>query len=471
MFLKKFFGDRAFYKKVIAISVPIMIQTGITNFVSLLDNIMVGRLGTESMSGVSIVNQFVFIFNLMIFGAISAAGIFTAQYHGLDDAEGERYTFRFKMIVNVMAAIMGVVIFALFADPLISLFLHEGSAEGDLALTLSEGKKYLRVMLFGLIPYAISQVYASTMRETEQTLLPMIASVVAVVTNFLLNLVLIFGLLGVPALGVTGAAIATVISRFAELLILVIWGHAHPKQCRYLAGAYRSLHIPHALFGRILLKGLPLMFNEVMWSISITLRNQCYSTRGLDVVAAQNINSTIVNLFNVVYMAIGSAIAILVGKHLGAGRLEEARDTGRKMITFSVICSTALAILLAATATLFPALYNTGEHVRTLATYMMLVCAATMPMCAFAHSAYFTLRSGGKVWITLLYDSVYMWAVVLPLTYILSYHTHMGIHWLFAICQSTEISKVVFGAVLIHRGSWLRQLVGANETDIQGGNV
>jgi Na+-driven multidrug efflux pump len=149
MFIKKFIGDRAFYRSVLAVSVPMMIQQGITNFVSLLDNIMVGRLGTESMSGVSIVNQFIFIFNLLIFGAISAAGIFTAQYHGLGDVEGERHTFRFKFIINVVAVALGIAVFAALDEQLISLFLHAGSAEGDLELTLAEGKKYLAVS----IPY------------------------------------------------------------------------------------------------------------------------------------------------------------------------------------------------------------------------------------------------------------------------------------------------------------------------------
>lgn len=460
MTIRKLIGDRAFYRRVLAVSVPIMIQQGITNFVSLLDNIMVGRLGTESMSGVSIVNQFVFIFNLLIFGAISAAGIFTAQYHGLGDVEGERHTFRLKMVINIVAAVLGMVAFAIFDEALISLFLHTGSAEGDLMLTLAEGKIYLKVMLIGMIPYAISQVYASTMRETEETFMPMIASVSAVVTNFVLNWVLIFGHLGAPAMGVAGAALATVISRFVELAILVIWGHTHLAKCSFLRGAYRSFRIPAALAGRVALKGLPLMLNEVLWAVAVMLRNQCYSTRGLDVVAAQNISSTIFNVFSVVYMALGSSIAIVVGGLLGAGKLDEARDTDRKMMTFSVTCAVGMAILLVAVSPFFPRVYETSDGVRALATYMIIVSAATMPFAAFAHSSYFTLRSGGKVAITLLFDSVYMWVIVMPLSFFLSRFTDINIHLLFALCQSSEILKAFFGYVLLRRGTWVRQLVG-----------
>lgn len=459
MFIKKFIGDRAFYRKVLAVAVPIMVQSGITNLVNLLDNIMVGRLGTEPMSGVSIVNQFIFIFNLLIFGAISAAGIFTAQYHGLGDTEGERYTFRFKFLINILAALLAIGVFLLFDDALISLFLHSGNSDGDLAATLFYGKQYLLIMLIGLIPYAISQVYASTMRETEQTIVPMIASIVAVAVNFVLNLVLIFGLLGLPALGVRGAAIATVISRFAELAVLVIWGHTHKEKCLYLERAFRSFRIPRKLFGQIAVKGLPLMANEVFWAIAITLRNQCYSTRGLEVVAAQNINSTILNLFNVIYMAIGCSISIIVGNQLGAGKFEEAKDSDRKLLAFSVTCAVGLGVLLVSFSHLFPLLYNTTETVRSLAAYMMMVSAVAMPFCAFAHSAYFTLRSGGKVIVTLLFDSVFMWTVVLPISAAMAYFTGVSIYLLFAIAQGTEIIKVIFGAILLRRGTWARQLV------------
>lgn len=463
MKIKKFIGDKAFYRTVLAIAVPIMIQNGFTNLVNLLDNIMVGRLGTEPMSGVSIVNQFIFIFNLLIFGAISAAGIFTAQYHGSGDVKGERHTFRFKLLINVIATAAGILVFLCLDEPLIRLFLHEGGAEGDLALTLREGQRYLRVMLIGLLPYAIAQAYASTMREVGETLLPMLASVAAVVTNFVLNLILIFGLLGAPAMGVAGAALATVISRFAELAILLIWGHTHTEKCAFLKGAYRSLRIPRALMGRIALKGLPLMLNELFWAVAVTMRNQCYSTRGLDVVAAQNINTTIENLVSVVYFALGTSISIVVGNLLGAGKTEEAKDTDRKMIAFAVCCAVGMGGILMLISGVFPRLYNTGEAVHRLAGYMMIVTAVVTPFRSFAHAAYFTLRSGGKVMITLLFDSVYMWVIVIPVAAVLAHVTALDIHWLFVLCQGVEAAKFMLGMLLLRRGNWATRLIAEEE--------
>ena len=462
-FREKFIGDKSFYKKMLAIAVPVMIQMGITNFVSLLDNIMVGRLGTDAMSGVSIVNQFIFIFNLLIFGALSGAGIFSVQYYGNRDTDGVRYAFRFKVLIGTVLTLLTVGVFLVADDALISSFLYSGGSEGNMDATFAVGKEYLSIMLIGLLPYTFSQIYALSLRETEQTVVPMVASIVAVVTNFVLNGILIFGLCGAPALGARGAAIATVIARFCELAVLLVWSHTHTERCPFLKGAYRSLYIPKNLFFRIALKSMPMMGNELLWSLSITLRNQCYATRGLDVVAAQNICSTIVNLFSVFYMSVGHVVGIIVGGLLGAGLVREAKDANRKLMVCSVGCGLLLGGMLMASSHLFPILYNTGEGVRDLAAYMMIVSGACMPFGAFAYSAYFAMRSGGRVGITFLMDSGYMWLAVLPVGFILSRLTAMPIGPLFFICQGVEVLKSFLIFFLLCRGTWANRLVGDGE--------
>ena len=462
-FIKRYVGSRDFYKSILIIAIPIMIQNGITNFVTLLDNLMVGRLGTEAMSGVSIVNQFIFIFNLCVFGALAAAGIFTSQYFGVVDHDNVRYTFRFKIISNLVIGIAGVAIFLIFDEWLINLFLMGDDSVGDIAATLEFGKQYTAIMTIGLIPYAIAQAYASTVREVGNTVMPMVASLAAVATNFVLNLVLIFGYLGFPALGVAGAALATVISRFVELGILLVYTHAKHNEFIFIKGAYKSLYIPRPLFRAILAKGIPLMFNEIFWALAVTMRNQCYSTRGIDVVAAQNINLTIFNVMSVIYMAIGISISIVIGRLLGAGKIEEAKDTDRKMIAFSIFCGSVMAIALVALAKVFPLLYNTSDEIRSLASYMMVVSAITMPFCSFAHSSYFTIRSGGKIFITMLLDSFYMWLVVMPVSAIIAYFTNLNIFIFYAICQSLEIIKAIFGGVLLKYGNWAHTLIEKNE--------
>ena len=472
MFWKRYFGDRAFYRKVLLVAIPIMVQNLVTNLVNAVDNIMVGSLGTEAMSGVSIVNQFVFVFNLLVFGAISGAGIFTAQYHGLGDRQGVMFTFRTKFAICLFASGAAILAFSLMSDPLISLFLYEGmsdplislflyegASEGDVALTLRLGKEYLFVLLFGLLPFALSQIYASTLRETGKNFIPMIASVSAVATNCIFNYLLIFGKLGLPALGCRGAALATVISRFIELAILVVYTHTRAKSCDFILGAYRSFRVPRALLFSIAAKGLPLMGNEFFWSLAITLRNQCYATRGLEAVAAENIAVTFINLFSVVFLSLGQAVAIIVGNLLGAGRIDMARDESRKLRVFSVLSSILMGALLLLTATAAPMIYNTSDAVRSLATFMMMFYAANMPFIAYVNSTYFTIRSGGKVYLTVLFDSVYMWVVVLPIAFILSRLTAMDIRMLYMFCQSAESLKFIFAYIFVKKSNWAHRLV------------
>ena len=461
MVLKKFIGDRAFYKRVLAISIPIIIQNGITNFVNLLDNVMVGSLGTEAMSGVSIVNQFVFIFNLLIFGAVSAGGIFTAQYHGRGDVEGVRNTFRFKMIINVVFGVLGMLVFMLLDDQLISTFLHAGESEGDLELTLQYGKEYLLIFVAGLVPYSISQAYASTLRETGDTVVPMYSSVIALVCNLVFNGVFIFAL----SMGVRGAAIATVISRLVEMVYIVIMTHRRHTRYRFIEGAYRSFKLPKDLVFNIAVRGMPLIVNECLWSVSVTLRNQAYSVRGLDVVAAINIATVIINLASVVYMSCGSSIAIIVGAELGAGDIEKARDSAWKLLTFSMLCATATGVIMALVAPLFPQIYDTSEAVRDLAAYMTVVSAIFLPFDAISHASYFTVRSGGNIAITFLMDCGFMWAVVVPLSLSIAHFTGMDIRYFYPVCQGAAMLKPIAGIILLCKGTWAKQLVGNRTTD------
>ena len=461
--MKKFIGDKAFYKMVLMVAVPIIIQNGITNFVGLLDNIMVGRVGTEEMSGVAIVNQLLLIFNLSIFGAVSGAGIFGAQFAGCGDIKGIRHVFRFKVYACLVLTVIGVAAMWIFGDRLILLFLHdEGGTAQSLTDALSYGRQYLWVMLFGLLPFGIEQVYTSTLRECGETVVPMKAGVVAVLINCVLNFLLIFGYAGFPEMGVVGAALATCVSRYVQTAMVVIWTHKHCEKMPFITDAYKSWYIPSVIVGKITVKGFPLMINEILWATGMTVLMQCYSVRGLDTVAGLNISSTISNLFNVIFLAMGSAISIIVGQLLGAGKMEEAKDTDTKLIALNVAGCIVMGVLLALFAPVFPQLYNTTDEVKNLAASFMRVSAMCLPLYGFAHSAYFTIRSGGNTVITFLFDSAYLWSICIPLAYVLSRFTDMPIVPLYFACQSLELIKCVIGFTLIKKGVWLNNLVAEN---------
>ncbi len=457
-FRKRFIGDRAFYHMILVIAFPILVQNGITNFVSLLDNIMVGQLGTEQMSGVAIVNQILAVFNICIFGAVSGASIFSAQFFGQGNHEGVRNTFRFKLICCILLVIAGLLIFSFGGDALIQQFLHDGG-EGDIAATHRAGMQYLEIMLIGLLPYTMTQIYASTLRETGETMLPMTAGIIAVGINLCLNYLLIFGKFGCPFLGIRGAAIATVVSRFFEMGIVIIWTHVHSERNIFIQGVYKSFRIPGNLVKQIIAKGMPLLANEALWAAGQAILVQCYSLRGLDAVAALNISTTVSNLFNIVFVALGSAISIVVGQQLGAGDMEKAVDTDRKMIFFSVLCCAVVGGFLCLVAPAFPKIYNTTDEVRGLATGLLRISSLFMPLYAFYHAAYFTLRTGGKTWITFLFDSCYVWVVNIPVAFVLSRFTSLPLLAIFLACQSVEIVKAVVGFVLIKKGVWIHNMV------------
>ena len=457
--VSKIRADKQLYKRFMYVAIPIIIQNGITNFVSMLDNIMVGRVGSLEMSGVSIVNGLMFVYSLCVFGASSGAGIFTAQFFGSNDHEGIRYTFRFKLLICTVLSLLCAAFFYAFGTPLISLYLQGEGDPAEAAQVLQYGLDYLYMTFWGFVPFALSNAYASTLRETGQTTVPMVAGITAVFTNLILNYVLIFGHFGAPKMGVEGAALATAISRYVELAIVVTWTHRHKQICQFIQGAYRSLYIPAQLLKKIVSKGMPLLMNEALWSGGMAFLNQCYSTCGLDVVPAMNISSTIFNLASVAFIAGGNAVGIMMGQMLGASHdVEQIRANNRKLISANVAVGAVFGILLCTISGLFPKIYNTTDTVRSIATWLICISGITMPIHSYLNATYFTLRSGGKTLVTFIFDSGYMWACMIPVAFVLSRFTDLPILPLYAIIQSLDILKCFIGAHMLKKGSWIQNL-------------
>lgn len=451
-------GNKAFYRRLFRLMLPIMVQNGITNFVNMLDNIMIGTVGTAQMTGVALTNQLIFVFNLCIFGAVSGAGIFATQFFGSGDHEGVRHTFRFKLLFCGLITSLGIALLGLQGENLLQLYMQGESGLTDAATTLHHAKDYLAIMLIGLVPFTAVQCYAGTLRESGNPTPPMTAGIIAVLINLTFNYILIFGKFGAPAMGVRGAAIATVLSRFVELAVLVIWAHGDRKTFPFMQGVYKSLYIPRKLALQLFIKGLPLMINETLWASGIAIVNQCYSTRGLDAVAAGNISQTFWNVFAIAYMAVGNAVGILLGQMLGAGKLKEAKDSSYKMIAFSFVIAVCVGTIYSICAEFIPMAYNTEPEIRHLATRLMQITAIAMPFEALTHASYFTLRSGGKMAITLVFDSGFMWCVNVVLAVVLSRFTATPFIWIFTAIQMATILKATIGVLLVRRGSWVRNI-------------
>jgi len=461
-FKRVFLGDKAFYKGVLAIMIPVIIQNSVTNFVNLLDNIMVGQLGTGQMSGVAIANQLIFVFNLCIFGGLSGPGIFGAQYFGAGDMEGLRNTFRIKVWFSALITIIATAVIVIWQSPLIQLFLQgEGSQEVAQDM-LAYAREYLYYMIPGFLPFAMAMSYGSTIRETGDSVLPMKAGIVSVLTNLLGNWLLIFGNLGFPAWGVKGAAVATVFSRVVELAILAYNAH-NTVRFSFFKKIYRSMKVPAQLLSAVIKKSLPLLVNELLWSLGMVTLTQSYSTRGLLVLAALNISSTVTNLFNVFFYGVGNAVAVLVGHSLGSGKLKKAREDVWKLMFLGFVMCIGIGGILAAFAGVFPNFYQVEQESRNMAATFILISAALMPFHALAHSAYFTLRSGGSTFITFLFDSAFTWVILIPFTRALAFMTGMPIVPLYLLSQATVIIKTVIGLLLVYSGRWQRNIVKTSD--------
>ncbi len=438
---------------------PILFQNVVTNLVSLVDNIMVGQVGTEPMSGVAIANQLIFVFLLSIFGGISGAGIYTSQFYGQGNKKGIANSFKMKIYLALGCIIIFAFVFFVFGKELIYLFLHEGNENLDLNATFNYGIHYLRIMTIQMIPFSLMQVYSSTIKECGETVLPLKASLIAVAVNVVGNYILIFGKLGMPALGVTGAAIATIIARFVECGILIVYTHKNKERFSFISEVFKSFKIPFNLAKEMIKKSLPLLANEVFWAAGIAMLNQCYSMRGLEVVSATNISSTVINLFSCGMMAMGTTISIMVGQRLGQGRLKEAVEEDKKLLILSVCITIFLASILALCAIPIANIYNTTDMVKTMATRFLWVSAIFMPFDAITHGSYFTLRSGGKTVITFLFDSFFLWAVYVTTAFILTRFTNLPIFAIYFIVNSLYVIKSIIGIIMVRSKKWVVNLV------------
>lgn len=451
--------DRTIYKRALRLAVPMMIQNGITNMVTLVDNVMVGSLGTEAMTAVSIVGQLIFVFNLAIFGGISGPGIYGAQYYGQRNLEGFRNAVRMKIWISAICALVGTLLFLFAGGNMIGLYLHGESATVDPALTMDYGLQYLNIMLFTIVPFVVTQIYASSLRETGDSVKPMVAGIISVIIDIVFNYLLIYGKVGFPELGVRGAAIATLMARVAEMLIVVIWAHLKREQHEFLQGLYKTLLMPKDVSLKMIKKGAPIFFNEFLWAGGIAALTQCYSTRGLEIVAGLNISNAICNLLNVVFVAMGSAVGILIGQTLGASEYEKAKKNAFQLMWFTGAISILLTVILISVSGVFPGFYDTTDEVRNYGQWFIIVTALFFPVQGFLNALYFTLRSGGKTFITFLFDSVYSWVVTLPIALLLCNLTGLPILVIYAVVQAADIIKVIVGYVMIQKGIWISNIV------------
>ncbi|MDD3068031.1 MAG: MATE family efflux transporter [Acholeplasmataceae bacterium] len=447
--MKTFIGDRQFYKTLFQVAAPLVLQQLITTSVQLVDNVMVGRLGESSIGAVSVINQLYFIVILVTFGAYAGAGIFTSQFFGSGDHDKLKQTFRFKLITGALIALIALIIFTVFGENLIRLFTKNPE-------TIKQGLAYLKIARWSAFPWVISVAISNTFREMSITKPLLYISIVAIITNTLLNFLLIFGLLGFPALGVTGAAIATFISRFVELGLMIVL--LIKKGSIFNTKMTQMLHIQPKLLRSMIIMSIPLTLNELLWSTGQTAFLHAYSTRGDSALAALNISGAISQLVFVTFGGIATAVAVLVGNTLGKNALDEAKDNARKLIAFSVFFAAIAGLILFILSFFILNIYDVAETTKDIARFNIRINALFIPVYSFNVALFFTLRSGGDTKSTFMIDSGYMWVVAVPIAMVLAYLTDLKVTMMFLLIQSLDLPKMFFGLSRFRKEHWVKNL-------------
>lgn len=453
----KLIGDRHFYKYLLGITVPIILQNLITNLISLIDNIMVGRLGTEEVAAVAIISQILVIYTLTLFGTVSGAGIFTTQYFGKGDHERLKYMIRYKVLAGLIITVIMCTVFLTLDDAIIGAYLSDGGyGDCDLAKTLELAKTYLRIVVIGFIPGAVTQVISGTLFESGNTTVPMIGGFCAIISNTVLNFILIFGIGCFEEMGVAGAAVATAVSRFVELAVVLWYVVRNIEKHSYFKSALKGLYIPGCEVRRILLKGIPLIINEFACSFGMSLVTLSYSKYGVAVIAGRNISGTVVSLFDTAFRAFGYAVGILAGKRLGAGMFEEAVSEVKKTNALAVAVSVLTAVAVFCVSGLIPSLYQVSDEAKETAVFFMRVSAVFMPLSCAANLLYFTMRAGGRIYTTFLLDGGFLLFVSVPTAFLLN--GVLSVRMLAVVLSLTTVIKVVAGVILFERRVWVKKL-------------
>lgn len=450
-------GTKTFYHRVVFIAFPIILQSFIMEAVNLLDNLMIGQTGLYEMAGVSISNQLIFILNLSMFGAISGAEIFGAQFYGKKDYEGVAHSFWMKVYFALGITFLGILLFLFLNKSLISLWLHDENISA-LQQTFYNAKDYLLIMCIGLIPAGMTRAIISTLKECSRTDISLYSAIIALSANLVLDYALIFGKFGFPALGVKGAAIATVTARMLECAFVLIWISLNLEAVPYFKHIFSYMKVPKDLIKNIMLRSAPLMANELLWSFGIAFASSCYAFRGIEVVASMNILNTVANIFNTIFISIGSSIAIIVGQRLGSGEIEQALKEDNQMIFLAVVVGTITSACLYFSAGSLADFYNVDHSVKLLAVSLIQIKAMLSPIDAFNNAAYFTIRSGGKTWMTFMMDAGLTWIVINPVAFILSHFTLLSIQAVYFLTLLSELSKFVPEIIVLKKKSWAEDL-------------
>jgi putative MATE family efflux protein len=446
-----FLRDRNFLREMMQIALPIAFQQLINASLNMIDVIMVGQLGEASIAALGLSNQVFFVFILLLFGTTSGMAIFTAQFWGKREIEPIRKVLGMSIAVSVSVALIFTLAATIMPERVLGFYTEDQEV-------ISLGSSYLAIVGLIYIFVAIATSYIAVLRSIQLVRITVIATTIALVFKTILGYGLIFGIGGLPALGVRGAAIGTASGWTLELVLLIVLIYA--QKTPLAANPLTFFNFDFSFFSRVLKTTLPAVANEMFWSLGITTYNAVYAHIGTDAIAAINVNATIEELGFVVFMGLGNACAVMVGNRIGAGKRDEAYETVRRVIIISVSAAWTVGLAVFFLRDVVVALYDlspSGEHnVRML----MLMMACTLWIRMFNFSTFIgALRAGGDTRFALIMELCSIWLIGVPAAYIGGFVLHLHVYYVYLMVVLEEVAKAFVSGWRFRSRKWIHDLV------------
>lgn len=446
----KLFNDKTFYRTMFKLAIPITLQNLILSSLNLVDTIMIGKLGERAIASVGLANQYFFLLNLLLFGISSGASIFTAQYWGNRDIKNIRRVLGICLITGCIASFLFTIGGLLFPNQILSIF----SKDMDVVLL---GSKYLRIIVFSYVITAISFAYSFVLRSTGEVKTPMVVSIIALGTNTVFNYLLIYGKFGFPRLEVEGAAIATVMARVLEMVLIL---YVVYKNNNVIAAKVSEMMDLSSSFIKNFFKvTTPVILNESIWALGVTLYAVVYARMGTSVIASTNISGTIEKIAWVIFMGLGNACAVMIGNKIGERDEENAFNYAKRFIILGPSLAVLAGFLVFLSSKWILSPYNVSAEVYEFSYKNLIVFAVFLWAKTFNYfSIVGILRSGGDTKFCLVIDTCGVWLVGVPLAFLGGLVWKLPIYWVLVLVYMEEVFKLILGLPRILSKKWINNL-------------
>jgi putative MATE family efflux protein len=450
MKLNFLFDDKKFYKTLLTLAIPIVIQNLMLSSLNLVDNIIIGRLNVTAIASVGLANQYFFLLNLILFGISSGAAIFTAQYWGNKDLPNIKRVLGICLLTGVTAALLFTIGGLAFPKQILGIFSKDKNV-------IAMGSDYLRIIVFSYVMTSITFSFSFTLRSTGNVKPPMVVSMIALSINTILNYGLVYGYLGLPRMGIKGSALATLIARTIEvtLMLSIVYIKKYP-----IAASFKELTDLSLPFIRKFYRiTMPVILNESIWALGVSIYAIVYAHMGTNVIASINISSTIERITWVIFMGFGNAGAVMIGNKIGEKKPKEAYTYAKRFIVigpaFAMLAGVIVALgsnIILAAYTIPPLVHGYAQH--NLYVFSVFLCARTFNFICIIG----ILRSGGDTKFSLFIDLGGVWFVGVPMAILAGWYLHLPVYYVYALVSLEEVFKIIFGLPRILSKKWINNL-------------